>query len=311
MMDLMYQYSLAGCERPLLQAKFRELSDLQNVLNANNYGESSRVSCLSSARSRLQSGDDRPFLQLIQSHQMNQWMEQVLRGTSHVGHDSDCDPMSRAIVTKVMFVWNPKLWESYSRDKARIRSVRCCGGQRLDRIQMSTATERMQMSCGQALHWVKLDKDLNDIWAFHGTRSDRAKNISSTGFDTGRILHGYYGRGFYLAQESCKAYQYTDIGRFGEHANAQEGCIIVFRAVVGQPEYITAQDPSKMEPATGCDAVVVNPGEEGGPPLQQHQELCLFNKNQTHPEFIVYFRIPSEVEWEDMMRFPSLRTVAN
>ncbi|CAE8604301.1 unnamed protein product [Polarella glacialis] len=216
-------------------------------------------------------------------------MQNILRGTSHSGHGSECDPMSRALVTKVSLVVNPKLWEDYCSSKEVIRSER---RRKPPEMCMSSVTSRMQALCSDNMPWGELDNEVNEIWAYHGTKSRSLSSIANVGLDPKRCLNGYYGRGFYLGQESCKSMQYTDAGKFAD-ASSTEGCLILFRVTLGQPEYAKQPDSSKIQPAAFCNSVVVNTGQEGGPPRQEHQEILMFNSMQAYPDLVVFFRIPS------------------
>lgn len=221
-------------------------------------------------------------------------MEDILRSTSHFGDDSQCNPMVGVVVTKVVSVNNPPLWHEYCGTCDTFALKALTRGHSLTPMMRSKATETLQKACGDNLFWTSANRAINEVWAFHGTKMGLARNIAATGFDPKRCLNGYYGRGFYLAQESCKSFQYTDAGKFGN--NGQEGCILLCRVALGEPDHVTRPDSSKRTPEGACDSVVVNPAAEGGPPHKQHQELLIFDRRQAYPEFIIHFRIPSMSE---------------
>lgn len=270
-------------------------------------------------------------------------MEAILRCTSHSGADSECDPMSRAVVTKVLTVLNPSLWEGYCKKKDGIKQAIHNGGavitpgstacrrptrRTLGRcsvpicdllagrgvaarptrpaaaaaaavitpLRRSQATRHMQKACSERLYWAELDEGVNEIWAWHGTTNRNAESIAQSGVDPKRCVNGFYGRGFYAAQEACKSLQYTDAGKFSP-AKSEEGCMVLCRIVLGEADYAETPDHSKTCPRGACHSVAANPGKEGGPSEQQHQEFVIFDPKQVYPDFIVFFKMtPAPVQ---------------
>merc|ERR1712224_32563 len=165
-----------------------------------------------------------------------QKMQGILRGTSHGGPDSECNPMCEAVVTKVALVVNPKLWEEYCDMKDALTKTSRERGAMPALLQKSKATQRMQELCAEHLCWSKMETDINEVWAYHGTKRKAADSIVAMGFDPKRCLHGYYGKGFYLGQEACKSFQYTDAGKFSSCSRDAEACMIMCRVAIGQPD---------------------------------------------------------------------------
>jgi len=241
-------------------------------------------------------------LHYLEDKTLHDRMQSILRGTSHGGVDSQCTPMQEAAVTKVLTVLNPGLWTQYCQTKDALKQANSDRGGNYAPLRRSQATQVMQRICSEKLYWCDLDEAVNEVWAFHGTKIHVAQSIAATGLDPKRCLNGFYGRGFYLAQESCKSLQYTDAGKFGQRA--VDGCIVLCRAVLGEPEYVRAPAVDKRAPADSCNSVVVNPGPEGGPPQQQHQELLLFDTRQAYPEFIIFFKVPPGRDADGQQRAP-------
>lgn len=143
----------------------------------------------------------------------------------------------------------------------------------------------------------KLENDVNERLAFHGTSSAHVESIAQEGFDE-RLADegGLYGMGIYFAEESCKSFQYCKRAQNDEH------CIMVVRLILGRA-YI-AQGPmqrqrrppqlDQSDASAGLfDSVVVNRGTPNGQALgtQQHREFVLFAGEHAYPEMVIYFKV--------------------
>lgn len=201
--------------------------------------------------------------------------------------------MMGAEVTKVLRVANPQLWCAYMKKKARIGPIQHSS---LD-LQVTSAMATLHHSAFSkppaqlgAVSRIHLDPEYNEVLLFHGTSTENAERIASTGFDLTRVRNGLYGAGFYFAYEACKSSQYsTPAAVDGSYVR----CIVVARVCLGRYR-CTETDLSggKAEILTrGEDSIVVLPGTLGGPGGQHHHEFVIFEKEQAFPEFIVYFKV--------------------
>eukprot|EP00929_Paragymnodinium_shiwhaense_P041993 TRINITY_DN21809_c0_g1_i1.p1 TRINITY_DN21809_c0_g1~~TRINITY_DN21809_c0_g1_i1.p1 ORF type:complete len:379 (+),score=68.22 TRINITY_DN21809_c0_g1_i1:70-1137(+) len=90
-------------------------------------------------------------------------MERILRSTSHAGPGSRCDAMSKAVVTRVLYVINPGLWNEYLRHKESMRqaidsfALEGFGGRIEEVFSPSTATVAMQGICAKNTHCAERD----------------------------------------------------------------------------------------------------------------------------------------------------------
>eukprot|EP00906_Rhabdomonas_costata_P012053 RCo017192 len=136
-----------------------------------------------------------------------------------------------------------------------------------------------------------LNRDLNEVYLFHGSNPDTATIIARNGFDE-RVanLGGLFGAGIYFAQEGCKSAQYCRSkdahGRF---------CLLYCRVTLGDIFYTDStlanmrRPPARKDvPTVLYDSVVANPGVANGG-HQVHRELIVYNGAQCLPEYIIYF----------------------
>ena len=64
---------------------------------------------------------------------------------------------------------------------------------------MPIAVVTMQKLYEANLPWAKLDGDMNEIWAYHGTKSKPLDSIARVGLDHNRILNDIMAKDFILA----------------------------------------------------------------------------------------------------------------
>lgn len=67
----------------------------------------------------------------------------------------------------------------------------------------------------------KLNKDINEVYLFHGSRAENINSIATEGFRLDKAQRGLYGTGVYLAESSQKADQYAGMFHF---TNFKEVC---------------------------------------------------------------------------------------
>jgi hypothetical protein len=130
-----------------------------------------------------------------------------------------------------------------------------------------------------------LDASLNEVHLFHGTPPDIATLISRHGFDE-RVANmgGLYGAGTYFAENSCKSMQYT------VSSNSDGEYTIIYSRVLLGHVHTTSQGMQGVRRApdrvTGVpfDSVVASGG------TQVHREFIVYDRAQTYPEFIIFFK---------------------
>lgn len=127
----------------------------------------------------------------------------------------------------------------------------------------------------------------NESVLFHGTTWDIAKEIAIEGFDSRVARDGLYGKGTYLACQSCKSAQYSK--------DAGMKTMIIARVVLGQPYYVESADRTLVRPPGNgqrrCDSVIARAGRMPGHPrnFQDHMEFVVFEQAQVYPEYIVRY----------------------
>ena len=204
------------------------------------------------------------------THFMIPKLQTLLRGTPQ--HRNGCSghpSLANATVTKVFRNENTILWNLFGNKRAEMRQR--SRGQAITAIQIPD-------------HEV-LDASLNEVYLFHGTTPDIATLISRHGFDE-RVasMNGLYGAGTYFAENSCKSMQYTQ----SPNSNG-EYTIIYSRVLLGHAHHTSQgmkgvrRAPDRV-PGVPFDSVVASGG------TQVHREFIVYDRPQTYPEFIIYFK---------------------
>ena len=202
-------------------------------------------------------------------------MQVLLRTTPLNGHAAGCQGrpgLRGATVTKVERVENTLLWKSYCTKRAEMSQLAGLPGGAVPAIAIS----RHEM----------LDASLNEIYLFHGTDPATARLISRWGFDE-RVadMGGLYGAGTYFAENSCKSMQYTK-----QPNSSGEFTIIYSRVLLGHAFHTSARTQTQWrrapdrQPGLPHDSVVASGGS------QVHREFIVYDRAQTYPEFIIYFK---------------------
>jgi serine/threonine protein kinase len=187
-------------------------------------------------------------------------------------------------VLKVVRIENMLLWKNYCRKKAFMKELR--------RSQASWAAQ--PPSAGVSAEHTCLDREVNEFYLFHGTSHAVADIVAAAGFDE-RVANmgGLYGAGVYFAENLCKSHQYTTPGQGGERV-AFYSRVMLGEAHVAPGRYRERRPPLRPAAAGGggggssCfpyDSVV------GGRARQVHREYIVYDRDQTYPEFLVYYKV--------------------
>eukprot|EP00041_Stephanoeca_diplocostata_P000577 m.15443 g.15443 ORF g.15443 m.15443 type:complete len:1280 (+) comp10749_c0_seq1:405-4244(+) len=219
------------------------------------------------------------YFQLYPAVDLHEEIQTLLRETMHIDHREGClgkPGMGGAVVTRVLRVENSRLWKRYCTRREEMQSC--------DAVAPITIH-------GHTM----LDPSINEVHLFHGTDPDTARLIGEYGFDE-RVSakSGLYGCGTYFASDSCKSMQYTK----GANENG-EYTFLLTRVLLGDAFSTTTwlkelrRAPLKTL-GTLYDSVVAWEGTSiscGMQVRQQgHDEFIVYDRAQTYPEYIVYFR---------------------
>jgi hypothetical protein len=224
--------------------------------------------------------------------------------------------LNRLHVHRVVRVENAPLFESYQRERAKIRS-------RLDSTRAAgNDVERLEdhapawLAAKAGFPAVK-DSDSNEFWLWHGTsasidiahpngtvqRQETWGVLARHGFDErvgGDSNGGLYGNGIYLADAASKANQYATAPIATPPMNADgHHCMLSCRVTMGDP-YMT---PGKLKgqrrppnnpatPGLPYDSVFATEDvtdNGNGPGSQYHNEYVVFAGAQVYPEYVIWY----------------------
>lgn len=126
---------------------------------------------------------------------------------------------------------------------------------------------------------LELDTGVNEVYLWHGTSTEHVDQIIENGFKPSSRELLRYGPGIYLAENSCKAFQYCC---------TQEGIFAAFlcRVVLGTPYTCTHSQRSVVQPE-GYNSVLAASSN------QVHREFVIQNPTQVYPEYVVFFSAPA------------------
>lgn len=219
------------------------------------------------------------------------WIEGV------VGQGADAKNLShqKIRITKIERVESIELFAHYSNERDRIiRNMLRSGLTSYPRLD--TLTKK-----GGLLTTLKMSKllntslylDVNEHYAFHGTKSTYVENITRKGIDPRRSAERLlFGQGIYCAESSTKADQYAD-----DRANRQKTGlqILLVRLLIGNP-FVSGESKNYRHPpcstckTTNCvqsehvnfDSIVV----EGS---WMFREFVVYDSNHCYPEYIITY----------------------
>jgi hypothetical protein len=226
--------------------------------------------------------------------------------------------MDRLRVHRVVRVENAPLFESYQRERVKIRK-------RLDHTRAAgTAVARLEEHtpdwlAAQTGFPAVIDSESNEFWLWHGTsasinithpdgsvqRQETWEVLARHGFDErvgGDSNGGLYGKGIYLADAASKANQYATAPIATPPMNAAgHHCMLSCRVTMGDPYRtpgsLQGQRRPPNNPATPglpYDSVfaqegVTDNGQGGGAGSQFHNEYVVFSKAQVYPEYVIWY----------------------
>ncbi|CAD7946396.1 unnamed protein product [Amoebophrya sp. A25] len=150
-------------------------------------------------------------------------------------------------------------------------------------------------------HQMELERDLNEMYLFHGTGAEGLKHILQNGFDFREAKeNGLYGQGTYFASNVCKSMQYTGNGNC-RRPPEQRCYIVIARVLIGDAHYTKETCSERKLPPKRTniasqepfDSIIANPGpkKNGGflAHQQAHQEFVIFDKAHAYPEFVIEY----------------------
>ena len=115
----------------------------------------------------------------------------------------------------------------------------------------------------------------SEVFLFHGTRLENAREIIENGFDVSRSKRGLYGHpAIYLAESSQKADQYTDDMTNRRVRNL--GMFLV-RTTLGKTRMFGAETDDSP-----CDTII-------GGSNKRFREFLKNKNNQVYPEFLIIY----------------------
>jgi len=185
---------------------------------------------------------------------------------------------------------NTLLWRNYSH--------------RRDTLTSKKATVTSVESNGQWMESLQLHPQANEVFLFHGTKSNKIDFIIQQGFEE-RIANeaGIFGAGIYFSENSSKSDEYITPDSNGLCK------IILSRVCLGTPFVTTKSLPSIRRPPCrngdldSCihdraDSVVAE-CERTGPKnvsydLKRYREFIVYDRTQCYPEFLITFMRVSE-----------------
>lgn len=214
-----------------------------------------------------------------------------------VGKGADARNLShRQIrVTKIERVESIELFSHYSNERdGIIRRMLRSGLTSYPRLDTLTTK-------GGLLTTLKMPKllntslylDVNEHYAFHGTKSSYVENIVRKGIDPRRATDKLlFGQGIYCAESSTKADQYTDDKSKREKTDLK---ILLVRLLIGNP-FVSGQSKNyKHPPCTTCKTTDCFNGEhvnydsiivEG---TWMFREFVVYDSNHCYPEYIITY----------------------
>ncbi|XP_061184897.1 uncharacterized protein LOC133192906 [Saccostrea echinata] len=211
-------------------------------------------------------------------------------------------------VQKVELIENIDLYQEYSlkRRKMLAKSINKTKGAKFPtKLQMVPGKQGIQNVVAKGAIVTekiideRLKKDiiseLNEVYLFHGTKSQFVGNIVSKGVDPKHGSDsGMFGRGIYCAESSTKADQYAD----DKDKRGQKGKMFLMRLLLGHM-FLTERDKKyKQPPCYNCykddcaeanhvrfDSVVGVKQQSGG----LFREFVVYDKDQCYPEYLITY----------------------
>jgi hypothetical protein len=228
---------------------------------------------------------------LIPADQMKVPIQTWIRGSIFQNGSCNCPGSSArtAVVTSVLKIQNGTLLEKYNLTKKIMKAQLALHGSAVVKL---VNKPKQQDDPG----FPKLDQEINELFLFHGTRTENTGQIiAKQGFDE-RVayLGGLYGGGCYFADCSCKSNQYTVPEPVPVPVPASR-TFLICRVLMGWPfcthtSHSDARRPPDNSTGRVYDSIFAESGVARAG-LQSHNEYVVFNGDQVCPEFLVTFTV--------------------
>lgn len=243
----------------------------------------------------------------VESRYMRRKLEYLLRHCAT--HPDGCQGeagLSEARVVKVERIENDALWRRYESRREAVRPRRQAWAAGVERSRP-----------------IRCELRGDERMLFHGTSADSIEGIAEAGLDLSEAARsGRYGVGAYFTDESCKAHGYS--GHEDQHDGSRIFCMLYCRVATGKTlrmratgvtasrNYLTGMRmPSPNDPVFASrmrgrrrvreawDSVDVT-GASRSTERQVHREVVVFDSRQIYPEYVVYYRLDTEEEEEEL-----------
>jgi hypothetical protein len=223
-------------------------------------------------------------------------MQEMMNSTWEVKYTRDRGKSKIPIgarVTNVLRVENHESFRNYCDYAMALRSRRgCC------HRQMDWGAETLSTVHKYEKHLPPLDRDIQEVYLFHGTNPMAAESIATTDFDmsrAGSAVGSMFGPGVYCAENASKSDEYAQDGTgiyAGQHAT------LLCRVCAGNICTVTHPgDYSDLVLSGEYDSICGDRRRAVG----TFREFIFFDNAAVYPEFIIlYQRIyqePEELGW--------------
>jgi len=187
-------------------------------------------------------------------------------------------------VQRVLRVENARMWHRYEERMAAIHAKR--SGKKLDQFDPPVLTANITKSSEHLLS--PLNKDLNEVYLFHGTTVNAAMRIAQADFNLQLAGSGngtMYGNGLYLSENSTKADEYARDESKGDFHGVF--AMIVARACMGKMYYTEQRDEQAFEE--------VSSGQHDSclgdrlKAAQTFREFVVYDADQVYPEYVIFY----------------------
>mmetsp|Transcript_39590 Transcript_39590/g.126924 ORF Transcript_39590/g.126924 Transcript_39590/m.126924 type:complete len:401 (+) Transcript_39590:90-1292(+) len=217
-------------------------------------------------------GADAPDVALIQK-----MLDETWKATSTRDRDGHLPDGAR--VHSVQRVENSSLWRQYQSEQNRLEKKWPNGCTFVDDAKTSCAIEGSHFA-----H--RLAPDTNELYCFHGTSPSSARSIAVEGFQLAKVgshKGAAFGQGFYFAESSSKADEYSHDEEDGLFA------MILCRIVCGEMFRIEKKRTVEVKKALASglfDSVLADREEAVG----TYREFVVFTPAAAYPEFVVLYK---------------------
>jgi hypothetical protein len=130
----------------------------------------------------------------------------------------------------------------------------------------------------------KLSPSANTQYILHGTGMGNLQSITEEGLSVEHAKEGYYGKGVYFTDKSCKVSQYGD-----GTVQGGRGCILLCRVVLGKVAVVDSMCAARRAPPDGFHSIMAAKGHttKRNGVKQLHNEFVVFKDEAIYPEFVL------------------------